>query len=144
MADFSALWERRTTVQLGPDEQIEVLSLPDLVRAKKTQQDKDWPMIRRLLEQAWFRDGQNSTPVQADFLLTELRTPELLIAACSRYRDRAARHNRPAVAAALRGDTEEVARLMREEEAIERQRDAAYWTPLRRELEIMRRTERLR
>jgi len=44
--NFPELWERRTTVQ-AEDGEYEVLSLPDLVRAKKTQRAKDWPMIRR-------------------------------------------------------------------------------------------------
>ena len=49
LPDFEPLWERRTTIETeeGP---IEVLSLPDLVTAKKTQRDKDWPMITRLVE----------------------------------------------------------------------------------------------
>lgn len=51
---FEALWERRSTMQ-WQGEEIEALSLPDLVKAKKTQRDKDWPMIRRLLEQDYFR-----------------------------------------------------------------------------------------
>lgn len=29
-------------------------ALGDLVLAKKTQRDKDWPMIRRLVEQSYF------------------------------------------------------------------------------------------
>ena len=29
---------------------VEVLSLPDLAASKKTQRDKDWPMLRRLVE----------------------------------------------------------------------------------------------
>ena len=50
VADFCELWERRTTLQ-GEDGTIfELMSLPDLVQAKKTQRDKDWPMIRRLIE----------------------------------------------------------------------------------------------
>jgi len=45
---FEALWERRTTVEVGPGETYEVIGLQDLVRTKKTQRDRDWPMIRRL------------------------------------------------------------------------------------------------
>ena len=41
---FSDLWSRRTTLELG-EEPVEVMSLPDLVQAKKTQRAKDWPMI---------------------------------------------------------------------------------------------------
>ncbi len=31
-----------------------MLAVEDLVRARKTQRDRDWPMIRRLLEQSYF------------------------------------------------------------------------------------------
>lgn len=138
---FEALWNRRTTIHAGEGEEIELLSLPDLVQAKKTQRDKDWPMIRRLLEQTWFR-GEAEGPLQIDFLLSELRTPELLVAACSRYPDDAARHSRPAVQAALKGDPAATTQRLLEEEAAERSKDAAYWAGLRSELETMRRARR--
>jgi hypothetical protein len=32
------------------------MGLPDLVQAKKTQPDKDWPMIRRLVEVNYFAE----------------------------------------------------------------------------------------
>ena len=48
--EFPVLWPRRTTAEIEPGEQYELMSLPDLVQAKKTQRDKDWPMIRRLIE----------------------------------------------------------------------------------------------
>ncbi len=48
--DFESLWQRRTVVQLPGVGEVGVLSLPDLVKAKKTQREKDWPMIRRLIE----------------------------------------------------------------------------------------------
>jgi hypothetical protein len=48
MAPFPDLWARRTTLELDSGEIYELLSLEDLVQAKKTQRDKDWPMIRRL------------------------------------------------------------------------------------------------
>lgn len=48
---FEQLWARRTTIQ-DPDANFayEVLAIEDLVQAKKTQRDKDWPMIGRLVE----------------------------------------------------------------------------------------------
>lgn len=47
--EFDELSDRRAVVL---DDRLEapLLSLPDLVLAKKTQRDKDWPMIRRLIE----------------------------------------------------------------------------------------------
>ena len=44
---FSKLARRRTTIELPGGSKCDLLSLPDLVQAKKTQHDKDWPMIRR-------------------------------------------------------------------------------------------------
>jgi hypothetical protein len=41
-SSFEELWERRTTIE-AEGETVDLLSLPDLVQAKKTQRDKDWP-----------------------------------------------------------------------------------------------------
>lgn len=45
--DFSLLWERRTEIELDEPGRIPllvaVMGIEDLVRAKKTQRDKDWP-----------------------------------------------------------------------------------------------------
>ncbi len=56
----------------------DLLSLPDLVQAKKTQRDKDWPMIRRLVEAHYFEHHANPKPAQVRFWMRELRTPDLL------------------------------------------------------------------
>jgi len=45
---------------------------------------------------------------------------------------------RPALAAALSGDLDHVAAFLVQEEAEERRCDAAYWKPLRQELELLR------
>jgi hypothetical protein len=47
---FAGLWRRRTTITLPDGFSIDAMSLHDLVQAKKTQRDKDWPMLRRLVE----------------------------------------------------------------------------------------------
>ena len=47
---FPDLWGRRTTLETHDGTICDLLSLPDLVLAKKTQRDKDWPMIQRLVE----------------------------------------------------------------------------------------------
>jgi len=57
---FPRLWERRTTFDLD-DGPVEVLALPDLVASKKTQRDKDWIMIRRLLEASYARGSGSPT-----------------------------------------------------------------------------------
>jgi hypothetical protein len=50
---FPHLWERRTTFELGDVGAVDALALPDLAASKKTQRDKDWVMIRRLLEASY-------------------------------------------------------------------------------------------
>jgi hypothetical protein len=76
---FNQLWKRRTTLQIPGGEKCDLLSLPDLVRAKKTQRDKDWPMIRRLVEAHFFQNETKPTSEQIRFWFQELRTPELLL-----------------------------------------------------------------
>jgi hypothetical protein len=66
---FAKLWRRRTIIEL-PDKTIaELLSLPDLVQAKKTQSDKDWPMIRRLVEANYFQHRRKPGTTQVKFWL---------------------------------------------------------------------------
>jgi hypothetical protein len=137
VAPFSELWERRTTLVVD-DTLIDLLSLPDLVQAKKTQRDKDWPMIRRLVEANYFANRDSPTPEQTTFWLRELRTPELLVEAVRQAPAEAAAMARPAVAAALTGDLAGVRSSLRVEEDDERERDSAYWQPLRLELERLR------
>ena len=91
VASFGTLWRRRTTVELPDGSTFDLLSLPDLVRAKKTQRDKDWPMIRRLLEADFFQRRENATPADIRFWFTELRTPDLLIALARAYPSEARR-----------------------------------------------------
>ena len=76
---FEELWHRRTTVEGPSGISLELLSLPDLVAAKKTQRYKDWPMIRRLIEANYVRNRENPTREQILFWLTESRTPEILL-----------------------------------------------------------------
>jgi len=45
------------------------LSLPDLVQAKKTQRDKDWPMIRRLVEAHYFQSRGKPKMAHLEFRL---------------------------------------------------------------------------
>jgi hypothetical protein len=138
MPAFEELWARRTTIDAG-GESVDLLSLGDLVRAKKTQRAKDWPMIQRLMEQSYFAgDAAGETPA---FWLSELRTPELLIEAAQRFPDaaRETAKTRPALACALAGDPDATAAALEQEEREERSRDRTWWEPLRRELEEFRR-----
>ena len=53
----------------GRATRCEVMSLPDLVQAKKTQRDKDWPMLRRLLEADYFHSARAPNARQVRFWL---------------------------------------------------------------------------
>jgi hypothetical protein len=138
---FPRLWERRTSFELDDVGVVEVLSLPDLVASKKTQRDKDWVMIRRLLEASYARGAGSTTPERLSFWLAELRTPELLIDCAAAHPDQATRMGeaRPATAAAVGGDVGAVQEALDEEEERERTMDREYWAPLRAELEELRR-----
>jgi hypothetical protein len=141
VTDFHTLWERRTTLEMDDGTLCDLLSLPDLVKAKKTQRDKDWPMIRRLVEANYFANQANPSSEQLTFWFQQLRTPELL-------RDLAQAH--PALAKeavamralvdhAISNDVPALTRAVEEEERHERIEDQAYWQPLKLELERLRR-----
>lgn len=136
---FEDLWERRTTIDVD-GETFDLLSLGDLVRAKKTQRDRDWPMLRRLLEVHYLANRAHPSPGHIDFWLTEIRTPALLIEAAARDPERAValEKGRPALAPAIAADAAGVAAALDEEAHREREADRRYWQPLRRELEALR------
>ena len=78
LPSFEELWKGRTTFEVG-GENIDTLALEDLVLAKKTQLDKDWPMIRRLVDQSYFTRSSDSAPESlVEFWLRE--TPHARIA----------------------------------------------------------------
>lgn len=137
---FAELWKRRTTLQIPGGEKCDLLSLPDLVKAKKTQRDKDWPMIRRLVEAHYFENQSKPKPVQIRFWFQELRTPELLVELARRYPAicrRLARQRILLVDAQTR-KLDDLQQALEAEETAERLRDKEYWLPLRRELEKLR------
>lgn len=134
---FEELWERRTTLEID-GEPVDLLAMEDLVRAKKTQQDKDWPMIRRLVEQSYFEGVGNPTPGLVQFWLCELRTPQLLAEVVAAHPEAVEAVSRAAVRAALLGSAEEIGTALEMEEQDERRKDREYWTPLKRELEELR------
>jgi hypothetical protein len=136
---FDLLWERRTHL-IGDDGQhYELISLKDLIRSKKTQRDKDWPMIRRLVEADYVaRETPSDTEVQ--FWLQESRTPSMLVSLAQTYPDQTESlvSLRPLLAAAQNSDERGIEAGLEEEEQRERGADRAYWEPLRRELEALR------
>ncbi len=117
-----------------------MLAFQDLVQAKKTQRDKDWPMLRRLLEAHYRMFADEPTPERVGFWLRELRTPALLREMVRNFPDAADRlvKERPLIAEARDGDPVIVERLLRDEEYAEREADRAYWRPLFQELERLK------
>ena len=111
------------------------MALEDLVSAK------DWPMLRRLVDASYdsARDGDASAE-QVTFWLAELRSPEFLREAISRFPSDAVRSSRPAVVAAMAG--RDVGDALASEQSTEMAADRAYWEPLRRELESLRHAAR--
>jgi len=134
------LWVRRTTVTLPDGFSADLMSLPDLVKAKKTQREKDWPMLTRLVEAHYFQHRRTANASQLLFWFLELRTPELLLELARRHPALCRRlaPKRGLLAYARLSDSPGLERGLREEEDRERQADRLYWLPLRRELEALR------
>jgi hypothetical protein len=144
VAPFDQLWERRTTIETLDGDEVDLLSVSDLVQAKKTQRDKDWPMLRRLVDVHYLAHREQPTPERVDFWLTELRTPVLLMEAARLFQDRALElvPSRAAVAHARVNAAEAIESALEDEERREREADRRYWAPLREELERLRHDRR--
>ncbi|MCA9060696.1 MAG: hypothetical protein KDA85_19425, partial [Planctomycetaceae bacterium] len=137
---FESLWERRLTLQDTDGTVYELLGIEDLVIAKKTQRDKDWPMIRRLVEAHYEEFQSNPTVDQVRFWLRESRTPDTLIRVAADHPEilREIIRTRPLLAEAMAASCSALLQELRQEEKEERGKDEAYWRPLRRELEKLR------
>jgi len=144
VAPFEELWERRTTIDDQTGVAIEVMSLPDLVAAKKTQRDKDWPMIRRLVEAHYAEHHNDPAAERVQFWLGSSRTPDMLIRLASEYPELTGEKvlDRPLLAQALGSDHPALERALLEEQESERAADRAYWEPLRKEMEKLRHERR--
>jgi hypothetical protein len=144
VAPFAELWARRTTLEWEGGQSLEVMSLPDLVQTKKTQRDKDWPMLRRLVEAHFARHAGDPIDEHVRFWFRESRTPSMLLELSHRYASVAAElaATRPLLATAAKGDEAALTTDLELEEKREREADRAYWLPLKRELEALRRKRR--
>jgi hypothetical protein len=138
---FDQLWERRVRMAGAGDERYDVLSLPDLIRAKKTQRDKDWPMIRRLIE-ADYVGHPEPTHEQLRFWMMESRTPGMLIELVREHQHLAdaLKDLRKALIHADAGDESAIESELEREQKAEREADRLYWRPLRSELEELRKS----
>lgn len=137
---FDALWDRRTTLETPDGFVVDALDLADLVKAKKTQRSKDWPMLARLVEAHYGANRDQPNDRQIDFWLRETRTPSLLIEICRRWPELAEslKQERPLLRFASAGDERALEDELFAEERIEREKDRQYWRPLKAEIERFR------
>ncbi len=141
---FEGLWERQTVFADDQGMEFHLLSVPDLVEAKKTQRSKDWPMIESLV--AIHCSENISAPKEEwiTFWLMETRSPEALVDLCTRFPSQAAtlEQSRPLLALARGADLSGLRGALAEEILREQEKDRIYWEPLKREMEEFRRAER--
>jgi hypothetical protein len=141
VAPFEELWDRRTTLfDERSNVQIELLSLPDLVAAKQTQRDKDWPITRRLIEASYAQFSISATNEHVLFWLQASRSPDMRVELVANYPELAQRVEpvRPAVGEAQKQNAEGIRAALADEQRAESQSDEEYWLPLKRELEQLR------
>lgn len=136
---FEQLWQRKTNIVTSTGEAFELLSLPDLVLSKKTQRDKDWPMIRRLIEADFVKTSAPSQE-RVKFWLEESRTPDMLIWLARTYpaEIETACPRRSLLRHAQLADLAALEQALDEEQREDREKDRQYWEPLRKQLEHIR------
>ena len=145
LPDFSILWDRRTTITESDGQNIDLLSVPDLVNAKKTQRMKDWPMISALVEGHYDQYTSEPNPSRIDFWLRESRVEDRLIDLVVRFPAEAAAmaaSTRPLLTLAITPDLPRLREALDAEVRAEQEKDRIYWEPLKREMEEFRRAER--
>jgi hypothetical protein len=142
---FEVLWERRTSFADETGLIFDLLCVPDLVQAKKTQRSRDWPVIELLVDIHYRENAVAPRPDWIAFWLTECRSPELLVELVCRFaaEAQALTSRRPVLAVTMgAADRDTLAAALDAEVRAEMAIDRAYWEPLKRELESMRRAER--
>jgi hypothetical protein len=125
MPSFDVLWNRRTTLVSEDETEVNLLSVEDLVHAKKTQREKDWPMISALVEGHYLATGSSPNPERARFWLLETRTPERLQDLVARFPDesQALLSRRPLLALAMDGDFPRLREALDAEVRAEQEKD---------------------
>jgi hypothetical protein len=137
---FEKLWQRRKTIFLKDGNSIDVIGLFDLVQSKKTQRDKDWSMLKRLLENDILVNKDNPLPKRVVWWLLESRNVDSLLILSKEYPQIVKRciSKRPLLSFAVDQKVKKLNQALVQEEFLERQRDTEYWKPLREELENLR------
>lgn len=139
---FPVLWRRRNRVKVGSVGVIDVINVKDLVQSKKTQRDKDWLMLGRLVENSILLADLKAPAKTAAWWLLEARNPQTLARLCGLYPKLARRlaARRPLLKYAIAGQTVKTQKMLTAEERLERNNDKLYWDPLKNELETWRLT----
>lgn len=139
-ADFETLYSRCAIVNIPEIGKITLLSLPDLVQSKKTQREKDWFMIRRLIEADILQFQNKAEENKIRFWLEECRTPSHLVSLTSDYPDlyQEIIPKRPLLEYARKKDFNTLEERLKIEEISEKEKDREYWLPLKKELEKWR------
>lgn len=145
LPEFDAMWERRTVVNDGEMGAFDLMAVEDLVQAKKTQRDKDWPMIAALVAAHFHVFQTAANALRVAFWLREARTPELLAELGRRFPAEAEMlaGQRPLLRLAQTDDFDALRTALDAEVRAEQTKDRAYWEPLRKEIEEFRREERI-
>jgi hypothetical protein len=115
-----------------------------LVRSKKTQRSKDWPVIE-LLVAIHYRENQTEpTPEWIHFWLSEARSAELITELTKNFPTESTQllSSRPLLAIAQNNDLTALRAALDAEVRAEQEIDRIYWEPLKREMELFRREER--
>jgi hypothetical protein len=141
---FDKLWERKNTISLKGGGTIDVIGLRDLVQSKKTQRDKDWLMLKRLVEDDIILNKDNPSDERVRWWFLEDRSADSLIRLAQKYPNivKECIIDRPLLSEAINADMQKLNSQLYEEELSERQKDIEYWVPLRKELEILRHNDR--
>jgi hypothetical protein len=143
LADFETLWNRRTTIADESGGSFDLMSIEDLIQAKKTQRGKDWPVINALVEGHYQSFRDDPTPARIDFWIHEARTPERLFELVRRFPAEVGKEaeHRPLLRLAMNKDLEGLRAALDAEVREEQAKDRLYWAPLKAEMEAFRREE---
>ena len=111
-----------------------------MVQSKKTQRDKDWLMLKRLVEGDIILNKNNPQDKRVRWWFFESRNPDTLVRLAKEYPEiiKECIARRPLLSSAVNVDMQKLDLQLHEEELMERQKDIEYWVPLKKELETLR------
>lgn len=137
---FEKLWKRKKRISLPGGYRIDIIGLRDLGQSKKTQRDKDWLMLKRLIENDIILHKDNPSKEHLRWWFRESREASRLIELAKAYPQLARNclRQRALLSFAIQGKVKELGRQLYKEELLEREKDVEYWAPLKRELETLR------